>query len=209
MKNKNETFETWNKIADLYQEKFMSLNIYNESYDYLLSYLKSNQIKILDVGCGPANISFYLKTKRPYLQVTGVDIAPNMLSLAQKNIPDGHFIVLDARKIVDLTEKFDLLLAGFCAPYFSQVELEHFIKDCSVLLFNEGLLYVSFVAAENYQKEKKSSAHGSVVFYYHEKNKVLEFCRKQQLTLLTSFEVPFSRGESMTENHTIFIFQKL
>lgn len=28
-----ETFETWNKIAGLYEEKFMDLDLYNQSYD--------------------------------------------------------------------------------------------------------------------------------------------------------------------------------
>ena len=29
-----ETFATWNKMASMYQEKFMELEIYNESYDF-------------------------------------------------------------------------------------------------------------------------------------------------------------------------------
>lgn len=28
-----ETFEIWNKVASLYQEKFMNLDLYNDSYD--------------------------------------------------------------------------------------------------------------------------------------------------------------------------------
>ncbi|WP_236010765.1 hypothetical protein [Flavobacterium chungangense] len=34
-----ETFETWNKIAKLYEDKFMNLNIYDETYDFFCSFL--------------------------------------------------------------------------------------------------------------------------------------------------------------------------
>ena len=29
-----QTFETWNKIATIYQDKFMDLKLYDESYDF-------------------------------------------------------------------------------------------------------------------------------------------------------------------------------
>jgi len=35
MDHYQETFETWNKIASLYQERFMDLDLYNESYDLI------------------------------------------------------------------------------------------------------------------------------------------------------------------------------
>ena len=28
-----ETFETWNKVAALYQDKFMDLDLYNDTYE--------------------------------------------------------------------------------------------------------------------------------------------------------------------------------
>lgn len=34
-----ETFNTWNKIAEAYQDRFMNLDLYNETYDAFLDLL--------------------------------------------------------------------------------------------------------------------------------------------------------------------------
>ena len=41
-----ETFETWNKVASLYQDKFMDLDIYNHTYDFICSSLDKSNSKI-------------------------------------------------------------------------------------------------------------------------------------------------------------------
>ncbi|MBL0033068.1 MAG: hypothetical protein IPP27_13170 [Bacteroidetes bacterium] len=52
-----ETFETWNKVALLYQEKFTALKIYDISYDDVLqTTLKNKNANLLDAGCGPGII---------------------------------------------------------------------------------------------------------------------------------------------------------
>ena len=52
-----ETFETWNKMASLYQERFMDLDLYNETYDFICNAVVKEKAKILEIGCGPGNIS--------------------------------------------------------------------------------------------------------------------------------------------------------
>ena len=99
MNPQEETIETWNHIAKLYQEKFMDLALYNDSYDYFCRALDKPQAKILEIGCGPGNITKYLLFKRPDFEILGIDVAPNMISLAQQNIPAAHFEVMDARLI--------------------------------------------------------------------------------------------------------------
>jgi hypothetical protein len=46
-----ETFDTWNKVAQLYEDKFMHLTIYNESYDFVCKHLQHLNSKLLEVGC--------------------------------------------------------------------------------------------------------------------------------------------------------------
>jgi len=57
-----ETFKTWNQIAHLYQEQFMDLDLYNNSYDIFCNLLKK-QPTILEIGCGPGNIPRYIISK--------------------------------------------------------------------------------------------------------------------------------------------------
>ena len=80
-----EPFETWNKVASLYQVKFMGLNLYNDTYDFICNLITKDNAKILEIGCGPGNITKYLLSKRPDFDIFGIDIAPNMIELAKKN----------------------------------------------------------------------------------------------------------------------------
>ncbi|QLH47516.1 MAG: hypothetical protein HWD58_18970 [Bacteroidota bacterium] len=44
-----ETLNTWNKIASIYEEKFMDLDIYNETYDTICTSEVKQNAKILEV----------------------------------------------------------------------------------------------------------------------------------------------------------------
>ena len=97
-----ETFETWNKMASLYQVKFMDLDLYNDSYDIICKSITKKGASILEIGCGPGNITRYLLSQRPDYNILGIDIAPNMIALAQKNNPTAKFKVMDCRRIGEL-----------------------------------------------------------------------------------------------------------
>ena len=80
-----ETFVTWNKVAKLYQDKFMDLDLYNDTYDTFCDQVNIRNATILDIGCGPGKITKYLLNKRPDFRIEGIDISPNMIELAKKN----------------------------------------------------------------------------------------------------------------------------
>ena len=86
MNSYKETSETWNKVAKIYESSFMDVDLYNESYDYYCNLIPKKEGKILEIGCGPGNITKYFLKHNPKLQITGIDIAPNMILLA-KNQP--------------------------------------------------------------------------------------------------------------------------
>ena len=44
-----ETFETWNNIASIYQDKYMDMNLYNDSYDYICNTVTKPNAKILEI----------------------------------------------------------------------------------------------------------------------------------------------------------------
>ncbi|MFN8864488.1 MAG: class I SAM-dependent methyltransferase [Flavobacteriales bacterium] len=104
MNKYEETFETWNNIASLYQDKFMGLDLYNETYDFICNTIDKPHAKVLEIGCGPGNITKYLLSKRPDFDIFGIDIAPNMVELARQNNPksdtesDVHTILIVKKK---------------------------------------------------------------------------------------------------------------
>ncbi len=79
-----ETFETWNKVAKLYEDVFMHLDLYNDTYDIFCELITKENAHVLEIGCGPGNITRYLLEKKPDLLINGIDISPNMISLAEK-----------------------------------------------------------------------------------------------------------------------------
>jgi len=46
--------------------------------------LLNEQAKVLELACGPGNITKCLLSKRPDLEILATDIAPNILELAKK-----------------------------------------------------------------------------------------------------------------------------
>jgi ubiquinone/menaquinone biosynthesis C-methylase UbiE len=82
-----ETFDTWNKVARFYQEKFMDLDLYDDTYDTFCDEVNIENATILEIGCGPGNITKYILNKRPDFIIDGIDISPNMIELAKTNNP--------------------------------------------------------------------------------------------------------------------------
>ncbi|MBI2281469.1 MAG: hypothetical protein HYU68_12405 [Bacteroidetes bacterium] len=49
MNRYKETFETWNKVASLYQNKFMELDLYNNTYDFICNSIPKEKAKLLEI----------------------------------------------------------------------------------------------------------------------------------------------------------------
>lgn len=205
-----ETFETWNKVASLYQDKFMDLDLYNDSYDFICKSIIKDKAKILEIGCGPGNITKYLLSKRPNFDIYGIDIAPNMIELAKKNNPTARFSIMDSRKINEINEKFDGVVSGFCLPYLSSTDIEKLIKDSYNLLNKEGLLYLSFVEGDpNKSGFQIGSSGDNVYFYFHNIDNLRRQLSECKFAELETFRVKYNRTENNMEIHTIITAQKI
>lgn len=204
-----ETFETWNKLASLYQDKFMDLHLYDDTYDFICNAITGENAKILEVGCGPGNITKYLLSKRPGFAIYGIDIAPNMIELAKKNNPSANFAIMDCRNIDELKTKYDGIVCGFCLPYLSQADSQKFIKDCSDLLNEDGLLYISFVEGDPLKSAFQVSSTGDrSYFYFHRLDDLKASLLESKFHELNIFKVEYSIPGSKTDIHTIVTARK-
>ena len=204
-----ETCETWNKIASLYQEKFMSLELYNETYDFICSSITKEKPEILEIGCGPGNITKYILSKRPDFKIYGIDIASNMIELARKNNPKAHFSVMDCRQINELKTNYDGIICGFCLPYLSNADGQKLIADCYNLLNDEGLIYLSFVEGEPTKSGFQTGSNNNrVYFYYHSIKELREQISSQNFVELKVFKVDYHKSKSEKETHTILVAKK-
>lgn len=161
--------DLFNKYAESYQEKYMDVALYAASLDLFCAHLPDEHAQILELACGPGNVTLYLLGKRPDLKILGTDLAPNMIELARKNNPSAQFEVLDCRQISSLGRTFDAIMFGFGLPYLSKSEALDFIRDAAKLLKPKGLIYLSTME-DDYSKSgiQTSSGGDQLYMYFHE-----------------------------------------
>lgn len=204
-----ETFETWNTVAALYEEKFMDLDFYNETYDYICSSIVNPNAKLLDLGCGPGNITKYLLSNRPDFDIYGIDVAPNMIELAKKNNPSARFDVMDSRQISQLQMKYDGIICGFCLPYLSPADSQKLILDVKKLLNDEGLFYLSFVEGDPNQSGFQVGSSGKRVYFYYHNLAVLKMnLLEAGLETIEVFQIDYKKSSTATEIHTVLVARK-
>ncbi len=210
MDSYQETFETWNKVASLYEEKFMDLDLYNVSYDFICDSVKKVNAKVLEIGCGPGNITKYLLSKRPDFDIFGIDIAPNMIELAKKNNPTARFEIMDSRNINEIQSKFDAIVCGFCLPYLSQTDTYKLIQDSIQLLNNRGLIYLSFVEGNPEESGFQTVSTGDrSYFYFHDLAEIKTKLIEARFDDFNLFKVEFKKASGENEIHTIITAWKV
>jgi cyclopropane fatty-acyl-phospholipid synthase-like methyltransferase len=204
-----ETFQTWNKIASIYEDKFMDLDLYNDTYDIFSELITKRNSAILEIGCGPGNITKYLLDKRSDYKITATDIAPNMIELAKKNNITADFKVLDSRDIGDLKIEYDAIIAGFCIPYLSKEDCSKLIKDSSNLLVGTGVIYLSFVEGNYEDSNYQSGSSGDrIFFYYHNLNSFKKELEINGFEMVEIIYKKFIKSDKSEEIHTILIAKK-
>lgn len=173
----------FDKLAELYQSKYMDVEKYTDSLNLFCKCAKTNA-NILELACGPGNITQHLLQQRPDLKILGTDLAPNMIALAKANNPSAEFEVMDCRKIGQLTQKYDGIMCGFCLPYLSKEETLRLIADAATLTRPGAVFYLSTME-DDYQKSgiEYSSSGDAVFMHYHEAGYLT------QAVLENSFEI--------------------
>lgn len=205
-----ETFETWNQLASLYSEKFMNLNLYNETYDYLSSLIAKQDAKILELGCGPGNITKYLLSNYPQFEILGVDVAPNMIAIAKEHNPKATFIELDIRHIDTIHSTFDAIISGFCLPYLSHEDGIQLLKNSYNLLNANGLFYLSFVEGKpNESKFQVASTGHRSYFYFYQLDELIAQLANNHFELVKIFKVEYLTSANKIDIHTIVITKKI
>ncbi|MFC5271323.1 class I SAM-dependent methyltransferase [Adhaeribacter terreus] len=203
------TFETWNKVASAYQEKFMDLDLYDDTYDAFFSLIENQNARIFEIGCGPGNITKYLLAKRPDFRIEAIDVAPNMLELAKKNNPGANFRQMDCREIDTIYQKFDGIMCGFAMPYLSQPDCSKLIKDCAALLQTGGIFYCSAIEGNYEQSGYEANSAGDKMYVYYYPESFLQMQLQQNnFKTVHFFRKKLPKAEGTISTHLIFIAWK-
>jgi trans-aconitate methyltransferase len=201
------TYETWNKLADLYAEKFMNRTNYDETYRRFCDLIPDNP-EVLELGCGPGVITRKLLDFCPDCSILATDISPNMILKAQSLIPQVDFEVMDARMINQLTLQFDGIVVGFCIPFFSHEETESFLKSVYHRLNFGGILYLSYVPGSRDQAGYKKGSSGDLTFFnYYENEWIDDVLLKCNFKSIEWYSINFERPDG-DEIHRVLLAKK-
>jgi 2-polyprenyl-3-methyl-5-hydroxy-6-metoxy-1,4-benzoquinol methylase len=99
--------------------------------------------KVLDIGCGRGNLSFYLAQKGA--KVIGIDLSKNFINYCKDQLKDSNlnldFIVMNAQ-IPDFEDKtFDVIVGSRIIHHLP--DIESFFRECKRLLKKDG--FVTFM----------------------------------------------------------------
>ena len=161
----------FNKRANEYQAKFMDTQLYHESFDFFCAQITKENADILELACGPGNITKYLLKKRPDFNILGIDLSLNMIDLAKANNPTATFELMDCRAIGLIDKKYNAIMCGFALPYLSKEEALELITHASVLLASDGVFYLSTMEGDYSSSGLQRSSSGDEIYiHFHEED---------------------------------------
>jgi len=157
---------------------------------------KMNHAKILDIACGPGNVTKYFLSKKPHLQIYCIDIAPKMIDLARINNPRSKFAVMDCRHLSHISDMYNGVICAFGLPYINNKEAQRMIKESCSLLERNGVLYLSTMEGENTNSEYVESAKYKERTFvnYHEANYLKDTLTNCNMKILHEVRKPYQNS---------------
>jgi ubiquinone/menaquinone biosynthesis C-methylase UbiE len=170
MNNFELSVQRFDEFAEEYASRFDNVNGYFGQLTHFCNLIKKADPAILDLACGPGNVTRFLKDRFPESRILGVDLAPKMIEIARKALPDVDFRVMDVRDIPTIQEQFDAIMCSFCLPFLSKSDAEKLIADCADRLVPGGVLYVSTMEGNEERagfETTSFSGDSEIYFNYH------------------------------------------
>jgi len=169
-----DTFETsvrrFDEFASEYAKRFMNIDSYRPHFEKFCDLIANEHPKILELACGPGNVTRYLKEKLPNSEIIAIDLAPKMIDFARSTVSGVDFRVMNVREISKLNGQFDSIMCAFCLPFLSNEDTNKLISDCADRLVNNGVLYLSTMEGEESKAGFEStsfSGDSKIYFNYH------------------------------------------
>ncbi len=170
MENFDVSVKRFDEFAEEYASRFDNVSAYVEQLTYFCTQIKLDKPAILELACGPGNVTSFLQNCFPESRILGIDLAPKMIEIARIQLPDVDFRVMDVREISLLNSKFDAVMCSFCLPFLSKADTAKLIADCAVCLNPGGVLYVSTMEGNEERagfETTSFSGDAEIYFNYH------------------------------------------
>ncbi|MCC5640304.1 class I SAM-dependent methyltransferase [Nostoc sp. CHAB 5844] len=172
--NKKFLFNNW---ASSYDWIFPSV-FYRAIHQRLLEYVDlSEQVNVLDLGCGTGRLLERLATQFPYLRGTGLDLSPNMLRMARlsnRHHPRLIYVEGKAESLPFGEAQFDAVFNTI--SFLHYLEPQQVLNEVARVLTPGGRFYlVDFTFQKETELEKLLVSPLGVRFYSPKQREILGF----------------------------------
>ncbi len=176
MENFDISVKRFDEFAEEYASRFDNVSGYLEQLTYFCNLINTDKPRILELACGPGNVTSFLKNRFPDSRILAVDLAPKMIEIAQNRFPDVDFRVMDIRDISTVPEQFDAVMCSFGLPFLSNEDATKLIGDCAVCLNRGGVLYISTMEGNEDRAgfETTSFSGDAKIYFNYHRQTVLE-----------------------------------
>jgi predicted TPR repeat methyltransferase len=193
-----------------YQERFMDVAAYHASLDRFCALLPMNA-EVLELACGPGNVTKYLLQQRPDLRILGTDLAPAMIELARTNNPAASFDLLDQRAFLSLNRTFHSIVCAFGLPYLDAREAADLIRDAARCLHPGGALYLSTMedAPSRSGFVMPSTGEGEAAWiHYHRGDDLVDALERNGFRVVERSNVITAAGDGSPANDLLLVAQR-
>lgn len=188
----------------------MDVSAYHPSLDRFLALLPTGA-EVLELACGPGNVTRYLLQQRPDLRILGTDLAPTMLELARASNPAATFQLLDQRAIPTLQRSFHGIVCAFGLPYLDAQEAADLIRDAAQALHPGGALYLSTMEDDPARSGfvTPSTGHGEAAWIqYHRGDALVDALERNGFRLLERSNVITAAGDGSPANDVLLVARR-
>lgn len=199
----------FDKNAELYAKKYEDVTKYHKGLDVFSQKLSKIEPYVLELACGPGNLTQYILSSNPDIRLLATDLAPNMLKIAATKNPGAQFQLLDCREIKSLDQEFDGIVCGFVLPYLSGDETQSFFNDSFKVLNSDGLIYLSTMEDDNSKSGWETGSTGDKVYInYHEGDFLIRALEKAGFELVYEERINYIPGTAYNTTDLILIASK-
>ncbi|MFB6181873.1 MAG: class I SAM-dependent methyltransferase [Candidatus Magasanikbacteria bacterium] len=178
------TIETYNHIAEDYDNSYSDLDWIKDNADKFIEELEGD--KVLDAGCGSGRDAKYFSENN--LEVLGIDLSEEMLKRAEENSPNAYFKEMDVRQLNFSQNSFDGIWCCALLPHIPKEEINEAVKELKRVLKPEGTIFMSFKQGEGEKFVEKDRYNGNQKFFaYYTKDEIKELLNSHNFKIKNIF----------------------
>lgn len=206
--DKKEIINLYSEYASQFDEKIGALKNYDECYTDFVNGAERKE-SLLDLACGPANVSSFIQKLSPGINISCVDLSEDMLQLAKAKIGDGDFYASDILSINIPEQSYDLIVCAFGIPYIKRSEIDVFISELARFSTKGSAIYISCMMGDEMAVEPMSFAdHKSLVVQRYQKEEIIDSFEKFNFSLETYTSLEYKEPDGSMTTDMIFNFVK-